>query len=387
MHYSMEEIMFSLIRYEVCDIELPADYKNRLTPDFISQIYKKSKPQDISHIIASAILSLDVPLDEELKQKLVRSQMTAVYRHAQLRYELERISSAFEAEKIPFIPLKGAVIRQYYKKPEMRTSCDIDIFVSEENIEAASKVLEEKLSYEFDVRTSHDVAFYSKNKTHVELHFDLIENNENIKGVLDHIWELSHSDGGEYRYLMSSELFFAYHIAHMAKHFLGGGCGVRPFLDLWIIENKMGYDKATAQALVSAMGLEKFAREALRLSQVWFSGAKHTDLSCEMGNYILGAGIYGSSENRMAVMQLRGRGKLRYALSRIFLPYSRLKKIYPRLEKYPVLLPFYEVKRWFRYLVRHGVSSGRSELKAYNSVTEEKQVSVSSLCANLDLKF
>ena len=385
MHYSVTEIMFHLIRREACDVELPVNFESSLTPDFLTEVYEKSKAQDMSHIVASSILSLGVPLCDELEEKLTRSQMSAVYRHAQQRHELARLSAAFEEAKIPFIPLKGSVIRQYYKKPEMRTSCDIDVFVGEENLDEASKILTEKLSYTFDIRTSHDAAFYSKSKTHVELHFDLIERDERVKKVLSRVWELSHKDGGEYRYLMSSELFFAYHIAHMAKHFAGGGCGVRPFLDLWIIEHKMSYDKAAAKALISDMGLEKFTEAAIALSEVWFSGADYTDTTRDMENYILAAGIYGSAENRMAAMRTKRGGKIRYAIRRIFLPYSLLKKIYPRLEKYPILLPFYEVKRWFRYLSRRGISSGRSELKTYAAVSGEKQSAVASLFEKLEL--
>ena len=387
MHYSERELMFALIRYEVCDMGLFADFEKSLTPDIISKAFELAYPQDMSHIIASAALNLGIDIPDELKQKLERSQMTAVYRHALLRHELARVCATLEEEKIPYIPLKGSVLRSYYKRPEMRTSCDIDVFVSEENLDRAAKAFEERLSYELDVRTPHDVAFYSKSKTHVELHFDLIERDEKVKCVLERVWELSHTDGNEYRHLMNRELFFAYHVAHMAKHFMGGGCGLRPLLDLWIIEHKMGYDKAVAEELVSAMGLEKFAREALALSEVWFSGKEPTATTKQMEDYILGGGVYGSAENRMAAMQTVRGGKFRYVMGRIFLPFSRLKKIYPRLEKYPILLPYYEVKRWLSYLSRKGISAGRSELKAYSSVADEKQISVSALFKELELEI
>ena len=386
MFYSASEAMISLIRYEVCDGPLPEKTKECLTPDFISEIYEIAKRHDLSHVIASAILPLDLPLDEALKQKLQRAQMTAVYRYAQMRHELERVSCAFEAGKIPFIPLKGAVLRQYYKRPEMRTSCDIDIFVGEENLERAVKLLTEELSYDFDARTTHDVELYSKSKIHVELHFDLIENDEKVATVLKNVWELSHLSSGECRHLMNDELFVAYHVAHMAKHFFGGGCGVRAFLDLWIINHKMAYDKDKAKNLISEMGLLKFFEEASHLSEVWFSDASHTELTKEIEEYIVGAGVYGSAENRMAVMRVtKGGGKFKYAMSRIFLPHEKLKKIYPKLEKHPILLPFYEVKRWFRYLLRHSASRGYSELSIYGSVSEEKQRRALLLCQKLKI--
>lgn len=54
------------------------------------------------------------------------------------------ICSIFDKIKIAYIPLKGAVIRPYYPYDSMRTSCDIDILIHEEDLELAIKNLIEK---------------------------------------------------------------------------------------------------------------------------------------------------------------------------------------------------------------------------------------------------
>ena len=123
------------------------------------------------------------------------------------------------------------------------------------------------------------------------------------------------------------------------------------------------------------------------LSDIWFSGAEHTDITRTMQDYILGAAIYGNLENRIAIIQAKKGGRLGYIMSRIFLPYSKLKKMYPRLEKYPILLPFYEVKRWLGYFARRGTSSAVSEIRINKNISNEKIKELVSMCNELGFEL
>ena len=387
MANSVKDIMFALIRRAVCGTELSESVKSQITPELLKELYDLAKPQDIAHIIAEALLCEDLLPEGEIKSVYSKEKMTAVFRYAQIRHELARIYTALDEAKIKYMPLKGSVIRSYYPKPELRTSCDIDVFIDETDLEIAEQIFLQKLNYAFDVRTAHDVAFFSASRTHVELHFDLIENDDKIRGVLSHAWEESIPDG-QYSYcrIMNNEMFLYYHIAHMAKHFASsGGCGVRPFLDLWIIKNKMGYDEKKLLTFLRTSSLEVFANYAMLLSEVWFDGATHTELTREMENYILGASIYGDVENRVALSQIKQGGRFKHILGRLFLPYNKLNKIYPRLKKYPALLPYYQVKRWFRFVFRKRTAIAFKELKANATVSDEKKRQLSDMCASLGL--
>ncbi len=383
---AVSEIMFHLIKCSVCECELDESLVDGLSGEALAELYKLSKPQDMAHILADVLLSNGLIPDGEIKKLYSKERMTAVYRHAQIKHELSRLFSALDESKIRYMPLKGSVIRKYYPKPELRTSCDIDIFVDEADLDRASAILTDSLSYSFDVRTPHDVAFFSESNTHVELHFDLIENDERVRAVLSRVWEESIPDGDSaHRVVMTNEMFLVYHVAHMAKHFSSGGCGVRPFLDLWILKNKMGYDKESAESLIRECGLERFFAGAMQLSDVWFSGSAHTEITKEMEAYILGASIYGNIENRVAILKTKRGGRFRYIIGRIFLPYRKLKRIYPRLEKYPVLLPFYEIKRWLRLVFRKDTSRALYELKVSANVSEDKANRLTCMLDSLGL--
>lgn len=383
---AISDIMFHLIRCSVCGCELDESLASELSTEVLSELYKLSKPQDMAHIMADVLLSNGLIPEGEIKNLYSKERMTAVFRCAQIKHELARICAAFDELKIRYMPLKGSVIRKYYPKPELRTSCDIDIFVDESDLDRATAKLIKSLSYRFNMRTPHDVSLFSESNTHLELHFDLLENNERIREVLKRVWNEVVPDGDSpYRVLMTNEMFLFYHVAHMAKHFLGGGCGVRPFLDLWIIKNKMKYDERKVESLLSECGLGAFFKTSMYLSEVWFSSASHTALTREMESYILGAAIYGDVENRVAILKRKQGGRFRYIMGRIFLPYGKLKKIYPRLKKYPILLPYYEIKRWLRLVLRKDTARALNELKVSGNVSEDKAERLTNMLDALEL--
>ncbi len=385
---TVNDILIALLRCEICGDELSESVVPELSPEVMLELYKKSKRQDVTHIIANVLLSKQLIPDGELKNAFLREQMTAVFRHAQIRHELDRVCRALDKAEIPYMPLKGSVIRKFYPRPELRTSCDIDVLVKTCDLDAACNVMTEHLGYKFESRTSHDVSYYSSSKTHIELHYDLFESEDRaLNAVISRAWDMSHMVGdSEYHYAMENDMFVVYHIAHMAKHFMSGGCGVRPFIDLWIAKTKMGYDKSKVLEMLSECSLAVFAKQMMLVSEIWFSDSSHTELTRRIENYLLGSAIYGTVENHVIIEKSRKGGSFGYYFYRLFMPYSKLKKIYPRLEKYPILFPFYQVKRWCRFIYRGRLFHARAEIKAANSALTEEQKDIISLCDSLELK-
>ena len=128
-----------------------------------------------------------------------------------------------------------------------------------------------------------------------------------------------------------------------------------------------------------------FAQQAELLSAVWFGDAAHTALTRQMQAYLLRSGTYGNTENRVAIQQSRQGGKLRFALSRIWLPYAVLVTHYPSLERHKWLLPIYEVRRWFKLLFRGGVKRSAKELKTNFDVSSNEQDEMTEMIKHLGL--
>ena len=380
-------VMMDLIAYEVCGKSIDKSQYS-LTDEELVKLYKLSKSHDLAHLVGDALIKNDLIKNDEIKAKFQKQMVLAVYRYEKINYELGRLREAMNEAKIPFIPLKGSVIRQYYPEPWMRTSCDIDILVHESDLERATTVLVDKLAYKQESKGSHDIGLFSDNGVHLELHYSLIEENRvgNIESVLQDVWKKADPVAEVFEYVLSDEMFYYYHIAHMAKHFVGtGGCGVRPFVDIWILNHRAPFDHENRSAILAEGGLLTFAAEAQALSEVWFGNAEHTDITRRMQDYLLKGGVYGTTKNRVSVQQVKRGGKFRYAISRIWLPYETLKFHYPSLVGKRVLLPFYEVRRWFKLLFGGGVKRSVNELRLNSSATNEEQTETKEMLSKLEI--
>lgn len=344
-----------------------------INADELSQLYAVSDVHDIAHIVGVALAKTGKLGDDDCSKNFRGKAMLAVSRYERIRYDLQTICEALEQAQIPFIPLKGSVLRAYYPEPWMRTSCDIDVLVRREDLDAAARMLRENLGYAPHMEGLHDVSFYSQSGIHIELHFDLIE--EGWAGsaceILKNVWDYAApQEGSQFHYALSDEMFYFYHIAHMAKHFEQGGCGIRPFIDLWILDNIENADIAKRDALLDNGGLLKFTQAARRLVKVWFEGASHDNVTQLMQEYVIRGGTYGTKSNRIAALQKREGSKLQYAFSRIVMPYDMIKYVYPVLQKHPWLTPIMQVCRWFGILFGGRVRKSIKELSYSQSISK-----------------
>ena len=67
------------------------------------------------------------------------------------------------------------------------------------------------------------------------------------------------------------------------------------------------------------------------------------------------------------------------------MPYSNLKYKYPKLQKHPILYPFYTVKRWFNLLNKE---TRNAKLKEFNQVkfgNDAEKNRVAKLLSDLDI--
>ena len=148
-------------------------------------------------------------------------------------------------------------------------------------------------------------------------------NNAPIADIpLQLVWNYVQPINGTSRHAMNDEMFYYYHIAHMAKHFVHGGCGVRPFADLWLYNRVNTGNTNKRNKLLSDGELLKFSEEAENLAAAWFGNKEYNEITQEMEDYILQGGVYGTLKQNLAMSQNKKGGKFRHLMSRIFLSYK-----------------------------------------------------------------
>ena len=312
-------MLFSILRSIFNGDQVSDADKQLVTEDLLKDIVKLASKHDIAHLVALGIINNEL-VDEQTKSQLQQIVFRAVYRYEKQNYELKQVCEALEKAQIPFIPLKGSVIRKYYPESWMRTSCDIDVLVHKKNLRTAVSYLIENLKYTEHEQNSHDISLFSPSGNHIELHYDLVE--DHIAGssskILADIWNVVlNKEDGSYHYEMPDDIFYFYHIAHMAKHFENGGCGIRPFIDLLILDNLQGVNRKKRDEILEQGNLLKFANVARKLSRIWLTNEPYDLLSKQMEDYILRGGVYGNNENRITVQQQKKGGRIKYALSKI----------------------------------------------------------------------
>lgn len=381
-------LLLALIRYDVCGEPLASGLREALTADALPALYRLSKSHDMAHIVAHALERMGLLGTDEISAKLRKQYMLAVYRQNQLGYELQRICEALERARIPFLPLKGSVLRPYYPEPWMRTSSDIDVFVWEKDFESAVKALVTACGYRMGERTPHDISLYAGNGVHLELHYSLLENERVAKvdtllaNISDHVCPAS---GSEYRLEMSDAMFYFYHVTHMAKHFASGGCGIRPLLDTWVLNRRAGHDPLARKELLESGGLLTFDTAQRRLCDVWFGDAEPDPLCLSMQAFILSGGVYGSIENHVAAQKDKKGGGFRYLLSRAFLPYDRLKLQYPVLVKHKWLTPVMQVRRWVSSILRGRGKRLAQEVRTVQATSRDTANATAQMLSQLEL--
>lgn len=387
MNKQLVKSVLALIGSVVCKRELSDAIKEGITPELIAKMFVPSQEHDMAHIVAQGLTDLGLLGEDEISLKFQDQHMLAVYRYQRMSYRFEQICGILEAEGIPFIPLKGAVLRSFYPEDWMRTSCDVDVLVHVEDFERALSVFVTN-GYAEGGTDSHHATLSFEDGVCLELHYETVEEGRavNAKAILSEIWDhATPKEGCQFHMLLDDEMFYFYHIAHIAKHFENGGCGIRSFLDLWILEHNVAHDDAARDALLQKGGLLTFANACRKLSAVWFEDAEPDDMTPKIEAYVLHGGIYGDYANTLAIKQNKIGGRKRYLLSRIFLPYPSLARIYPILKKHKWLTPVMEVRRWLRLLFRGKAKRLMEEIAITHEITDERAEEITSLLKQLGL--
>ncbi|MBQ4052772.1 MAG: hypothetical protein IJD33_00350, partial [Clostridia bacterium] len=92
-----------------------------------------------------------------------------------------------------------------------------------------------------------------------------------------------------------------------------------------------------------------------------------------LAEYIIGGGVYGTTQNRLIMQQVRTKRSFRYVLSRMFLSYDQLKMHYTVLEKHKWLYPFCQVGRWIKTAFKRKTKQEQNALKNDNTKTKKKE--------------
>ena len=378
-----QEWLIRILQAALNETHPNASALEELTPDLLVDISRLAKKHDLAHIVSGFVYENQVTVEPKLRDKLCKEEILSVYRYEQMQYAFTQICGVLTQADINYLPLKGAVLRPYYPKMSMRTSCDIDVLVRQRDFESAIEALC-CAGFRLERRSFRDVSLFSPNNINLELHVSLLENMDGLDAVLKDAWEFAQVADG-HRYAFTKDFLVLHMIAHMSYHFLTGGCGLRPLMDLWVMEHKMGISYECATSLLSRAGILQFAKEMHMLAERCFTNAEDAVTEDPLLKYIIHGGVYGSEQNHVAVKKEQTHSTLRYVIERVFMPYKQMVAQYPVLKKAPVLLPFYWVVRGVQILFGERRRKAVSELITAGKMADGRLEEIRTLRSRLGL--
>ena len=295
------------------------------------------------------------------------------------RNEGIKILNAFEVNGIDCVPLKGWVMQDMYPNPAMRYMCDLDILFKEEQSDDVQRVLV-SLDYVPQELGGNPEVYFKKPIMNIEMHKRIYRDDT---GHFDTTWErVQPVKGCRHTFSMTWEDYYIYMIAHLYKHFIGGGTGVRYVCDTELFLRRYGetIDRDYVDAQLRKSGILDFEQKLRALCRAWFHDAPADDALTAFSEKLLFCGVFGTPERsgenqtRQTVQSMPGKRvqtkRFWYILSLLFPPLFVMQDVYPALRKAPFLLPVFWIVRGVQKLFT-GRDTARHLLEGAQKVTDE----------------
>lgn len=287
-----------MIKEEKLLINICQCYLNKSTlylPDNINweDFYKLAKNHNligICHCVFNKNKQLSVP--DNIRQLFMDNFFDLVYIYEQQSKALNAVRQCLTAADIPFITLKGAVIRNLYPVPESRAMGDIDMLIKPNNYDKAKAALEQ---IGFNCCSFNGTVYdYRRDNVLIELHTQIIS--EFGKEAFNDVFENTVSTDNGIQ--LDDSYHFAYLIAHTANHLKNTGAGIRFVIDLAVMikEKNIDYDKVFR--ILDRINLSTFGEVMISVCFSWFG---YGQLFCEntdkIQQYLIEDGVFGSMKD------------------------------------------------------------------------------------------
>ena len=332
--------------------------RSRLEKTDLAGVYDIAQDHLLTAMCAMALESAGIKDD-----RFTQAMGKAIRKNAQLDIDRAQITKRLEQEKIWYMPLKGALLKDIYPRYGMRQMSDNDILFDKTRADDVREIME---SLGFKTKDfghgNHDV-YFKQPVSNFEMHHCLFSQTslhnyyQNVKD------SLIKDDDNNFGYHFSNEDFYIYMLAHEYKHYQHGGTGIRSVVDIYVYLREyadtldMEYIKAECRKL----GIDEFELQSRSLAMDLFNKKKLTDKDKEMLRYIIDSGTYGTIEhsvdNKVSQFGSGIAAKIRYIFSRLFVPvrksdpmYAAMRSFYPWFYEKKYRLPLLVVYRWGRAL-------------------------------------
>jgi len=320
-------------------------------------------------------LGLVICTSEEEKEINFLHQ-TSIYRTMVQEEEYKFIKKELSKAEIAFLPLKGFIIRDCYPSIDMRNMADVDILVQIKELKKIKTIMK-SLNYDLVKQGGNHDVYQKKPCMNVEIHRDMIDESIEFSNYYKDIWKKIEIKENGSECFLKDEDNYLFIIAHSAKHYYAGGIGVRFVLDIYFYLKKYkSLDREYIDKELEKLNLKEYEKRIFNLANGWFDKETLTVDDAVVGDYILSSGIYGRIDNAVQAAIANDDSsksikslKRKYFFKKAFPSFKEMKRKYPSLKIWFLLLPFYYMHRIIKAIFK---GNAIEEVKQLNKVDEVK---------------
>ena len=315
-------------------------------PEFIEKLDLEQLFEVCQEHILTACVAYTLESAGIKDKKFTEAKLKAVRKNILLDAERKKILSRLEQEKIWYMPLKGAILKDWYPKIGMRQMSDNDILCdSEYRTEIKEIMLDMGFSCEH-FEEGNDDAYFKPPVSNFEMHNELFNITQAKKlhkyyaGIKN---KLIKDESNNYGYHFRTEDFYIYMIAHEYRHFSLGGTGLRAIADHYVFLKKWGSSLDWKYVLreLKKLGIAEYERNSRKLTVKLFKKQELTDKEKQILSYYIFSGTYGNLENKVKhIMERQGNSsKAEYIFRRLFPTMEEIKTYHVFFYRHKWLIP------------------------------------------------
>lgn len=350
-HSSARQLALELIYLARCAVDGELPERARIDELDLKSLYTLAEEQSMISVAASALEAAGVHSEDftEARGKALRKAVL-------LDQDFRLLTRQLDEAGIWYMPLKGAILKDYYPRLGMRQMSDYDILYDERSANQVKKLML-ALGYSVDEFNMHNVDSYEKPPVYrFELHRKLFSPylDDRLYAYYRNVKDrLIPDEGSTCGYHFRPEDFYLYLIAHEFKHYMTGGNGLRFLMDTYVYLRKFDslLDRSYIEEELGKLGLQDFECKNRLLTAHLFDGAELTPEETSMLDYMLSSGTFGTVDQAVQnqIERLGGgsRGKWRFIRQRLLIPMKTVESAYPFFYRHKLLIPFlYPYRLW-----------------------------------------
>ncbi|MDO5328640.1 MAG: nucleotidyltransferase family protein [Coriobacteriia bacterium] len=347
---SIEKDIADLIYFLYCGLNNKTPDKKRIDNVNLKQLFMNSKKQNVSNIVYYALKKSDGFKNQYWETDFVKS----IKREMMFEAERKKIYEFLNDNKIWYCPLKGLVIKELYPEYGLREMGDNDILFDTNYENLLNKYMDNN---GYDVETGELHNMYTKKPVfNFEFHKRLFNKNPYLE-FFNYFSDLDNrlvKNNNSYCRKFNDEDFYLSVVCHRYKHTEVTGSGFKFLIDIYIyLKHKPNLDINYVSKVADKLNIADFELRGRELSYKLFDSEmlELGDLDIEEIRNMVGAGVYGTTENYVQNKFKKYGKSPRLFFSYFFPSKTSLKDRGQKYPKYSIFLPIYWVllyKKFFK---------------------------------------